>query len=466
VTRHDVVVVGAGFAGLSCARRLARRDVDVVVLEARDRVGGRAENGSLPGGQPIELGGQWIGPGQTRMYELVEELGLATFPTYDEGQHVLEFGGRRRTFSGDTPPLGAATLADLGASVARLHRRARGIDPAEPWTARHAQHLDARTFESWVARHPTRGTRAFWRLLTRAVFATEPANLSLLHVLTYVRQAGSVDVLIDTGGGAQQDRVVGGSVLIAERLAAELGAAVRLGTPVTAIRRPDGGGVEVETAQGERVEAAEVVVAVPPTLAGRLHYQPALPAERDQLTQRVPMGAVIKVHVVYDRPWWRDRGWSGQALSDGPVTQVVFDNSPPDGAAGVLLAFIEGVEALRWGARPADERHAAVVRRLTEFFGAEAAHPVTIVERDWAAEPWSRGCYGAHLPPGALTQLGPALRRPVGPIHWAATEHAIAWTGYLEGAVRSGEATADEVLGALRGRSGGDGRATARADTS
>jgi monoamine oxidase len=409
---------------------------------------------------------QWIGPGQTRMYELVEELGLATFPTYDEGQHVLEFGGRRRTFSGDTPPLGAAALVDLGASVAQLHRRARGIDPAEPWKARHAQHLDARTFESWVARHPTRGTRAFWRLLTRAVFATEPANLSLLHVLTYVRQAGSVDVLIDTRGGAQQDRVVGGSVLVAERLAAELGAAVRLGTPVEAIRRPDGGGVEVETAQGERLDAAEVVVATPPTLAGRLRYEPALPAERDQLTQRVPMGAVIKVHVVYDRPWWRERGWSGQALSDGPVTQVVFDNSPPDGSVGVLLAFIEGVEALRWGARPADERHAAVVRRLTGLFGPEAARPVTIVERDWAAEPWSRGCYGAHLPPGALTQLGPALRRPVGPIHWAGTEHATAWTGYLEGAVRSGEATAAEVLGALRGRSGGDGSATARAGTS
>jgi monoamine oxidase len=451
VTRHDVVVVGAGFAGLACARRLARAGVDVVVLEARDRVGGRAENGSLPGGGPIELGGQWIGPGQTRMYELVEELGLATFPTYDEGEHVLELGGRRRTYSGDTPPLGGATLADLGASVARLDRRARGIDPAEPWTARHAQHLDARTFESWVARHPTRGTRTIWRLITRAVFATEAANLSLLHVLTYVRQAGSVDVLTGTGGGAQQDRVVGGTVLIAERLAAELGGAVRLSTPVEAIRRPDGGGVEVETAGGERFGAAHAVVTLPPTLAGRLRYEPVLPPARDQLTQRVPMGAVIKVHLVYDRPWWRARGLSGQALSDGPVTQVVFDSSPPDGSVGVLLAFVEGVEALRWGARPEAERHAAVASRLAELIGPEAARPIAVVERDWAAEPWSRGCYGGHLPPGVLTQLGPELRRPVGPIRWAGTENAIAWTGYLEGAVRSGEATADEVLGELRG---------------
>jgi monoamine oxidase len=449
VTTHDVVIVGAGFAGLSCARRLAAAGASVQVLEARDRVGGRAENGTLPDGQPIELGGQWIGPGQTRMYELVDELGLATFPTYDEGAHVLEFDGVRRTFSGDTPPLGTVALADLVASLARLHRRARAIDPATPWTTRHAQHLDARTFESWVARHPTRATRAFWRLFARAVFATEAANLSLLHVLTYVHQAGSVETLVETTGGAQQDRVVGGTARIAELLADQLGDTVRLGVPAAAVHHGSDH-AEVVLTDGERVRGRRVVVALPPTLAGRLDYHPALPAERDLLTQRVPMGAVIKLHLVYDRPWWRARGLSGQALSDGPVTQVVFDNSPADGSCGVLLAFLEGVDAVRWGARPAAERHAAVAARLAQLIDAEARYPVAVVERDWAAEPFSRGCYGGHLPPGVWTQLGPALRRPVGPIHWAGTEHATAWTGYLEGAVRSGERTATDVLATLR----------------
>ncbi|MEX1179032.1 MAG: FAD-dependent oxidoreductase [Nitriliruptor sp.] len=335
----DVVVVGGGLAGLVCARRLTEDGVRVQVLEARDRVGGRTENGALPDGQPIELGGQWIGPGQTRMYALLDELGLSTFPTYDEGAHVLHLGGDRRTFAGDTPPLGGFALADLAASLPRLHRQAGRIDPAAPWSARHAQHLDARTFETWIARHPTRGARTFWRLFARAVFATEAANLSLLHVLTYVRQAGSVETLVDTTGGAQQDRVVGGTARIAEVLAAGLDPAVRLDAPVRAIDIVDRG-VDVETADGGRVRARRVVVALPPTLAGRIDYRPALPADRDLLTQRVPMGAVIKLHLVYDRPWWREDGLSGQALSDGPITQVVFDNSPADGSCGVLLAFI------------------------------------------------------------------------------------------------------------------------------
>ncbi|WP_052666099.1 flavin monoamine oxidase family protein [Nitriliruptor alkaliphilus] len=446
---NDVVIVGAGVAGLVCAQRLAEAGVGVQVLEARDRVGGRTEHGRLPDGQAIELGGQWIGPGQTRMYALLDELGLTTFPTYDHGEHVLDLGQDRRTYSGDTPPLGGFALADLASSVSRLHRQAQRIDPAAPWTTKHAQHLDARTFETWIARHPTRGARTFWRLLTRAIFATEPANLSLLHVLTYVRQAGSVETLIDTTGGAQQDRVVGGTARIAERLAEGLDPAVRLGAPVRAIHTGDRG-VDVELADGDRVRGRRVVVALPPTLAGRIAYHPALPADRDLLTQRVPMGAVIKLHLVYDRPWWREDGLSGQALSDGPVTQVVFDNSPPDGSCGVLLAFIEGADALHWGPRPAEERHAAVAARLAEMIGPAAAHPVAVVERDWTTEPYSRGCYGGHLPPGVWTQLGPALRRPVGRLHWAGTEHATAWTGYLEGAVRSGEETAADVLDALR----------------
>jgi monoamine oxidase len=450
VHTHDVVIIGAGLAGLSCARRLVERGLDVVVLEARDRVGGRTENGELPDGQPIELGGQWIGPGQTRMYELVDELGLDTYPTYDEGEHVLEFAGRRHIFSGDTPPLPATTLADLAASIARLHLQLRTVDPVEPWASRRAQHLDARTFESWIARQPTRGARTAWRMFSRAIFATEAANLSLLHVLTYVKQSGSLEGLVRTDGGAQQDRVVGGTARIAERLADQLDGRVHLGRPVEALHRPAGGGVEVRTPDGERLAAPRAVVALPPTLAGRLTYDPALPVERDLLTQRVPMGAVTKAHVVYDRPWWREQGLSGQVISDGPVTQMAFDNSPPDGSCGVLLAFLEGVEAVRWGARPEAERHAAIARRLGELIGPEAAHPVAVVERDWAAEPYSRGCYGGHLPPGVWTQLGPALRRPVGPIHWAGTEHATAWTGYMEGAVRSGEEVADDVLTALR----------------
>ncbi len=445
----DVVVVGAGLAGLSCASRLVAAGLDVVVLEGRDRVGGRVEGGRTADGVPVELGGQWIGPTQHRVRALAAELGLELFPTHVHGDALYDLRGRqKRTRDGANPPLGPAGLIDVATAVAALHRLARQVDPERPWEARHAARTDDRTFADWLGRRPTPVGRLFWQLFSRAVFSAEPGELSLLHVLFYVRSAGSVEQLMDTGGGAQQDRVVGGSVLLAERLAERLGEQVRLGHVVQRVLVD--GGVTVRCADGLEVRADRAVLTLPPTLAGRLTYDPPLPAPRDQLTQRVPMGAVLKLHVVYDRPFWRDAGLSGTALSDGELVQVVFDNSPPDASCGVLLAFVEGADAVRWGPRSAAERHAAVVARLVELFGPEAARPREVVERDWTAEPLSRGCYGGYLPPGVWTSYGEHLRAPIGPLHWAGAELATMWAGYMEGALRSGEQVADEVASALR----------------
>ncbi len=379
------------------------------------------------------------------MRALADELGLELFPTHVTGDAVYALGGRRqRKRDGANPPLGALATADVGAGLLALNRRARRVDPQRPWATRGAEALDAQTFADWIRRRPTPTGRRFWEIATRAVFSAEPADVSLLHVLSYVHGAGSWEQLLDTHGGAQQDRFVGGSHQVAERLAARLGDRVRLASPVTGLEHGPAG-VTVTTSAGERISAERAVVAQPPTLAGRLSYEPALPAVRDQLTQRVPMGVVIKVHVQYETPFWRADGLSGTALSDGPVVQVVFDNSPPDGSSGVLLAFVEGRDAVRWGARPEAELHAAVVRRLAELISPEAAHPVAVVSRDWAAEPWTRGCYGGYLPPGVWTTYGEALRKPVGPVHWAGAECGLVWAGYMEGAVRSGEATAEQV---------------------
>lgn len=445
----DVVVIGAGLAGLSCATRLVAEGAEVIVLEARERVGGRTEGGQLPDGTPVELGGQWLGPTQHRMHELAAELGLELFPTHVTGDAVYAIGGRRqRKRDGANPPLGVLATADVGAGLLALNRRAGRVDAERPWEAPGAEALDARTFADWIRRRPTPTGRRFWEIATRAVFSAEPADLSLLHVLAYVHGAGSWEQLLDTHGGAQQDRFVGGSHQVAERLAARLGDRVRLGCAVTGLERGPAG-VTVATTARERIAADRAVVALPPTLAGRLSYEPALPAARDQLTQRVPMGAVLKVHVQYETPFWREDGLSGTALSDGPDVQVVFDNSPPDGSSGVLLAFVEGRDAVRWGRRPEAELHAAVVRRLAALISPRAAHPVAVVSRDWTAEPFSRGCYGGYLPPGVWTTYGQALREPVGPVHWAGAECGPVWAGYMEGAVRSGEATAERVLADL-----------------
>jgi monoamine oxidase len=440
----DVVVVGAGIAGLIAARDLVHAGKEVVVLEARDRVGGRVLNHELADGTVVELGGQWIGPTQLRMAKLTAELGLETFPTYNSGEHLVRLGDRRIRYR-TRPSLGPLVLADIGQAQARFDRLATRVPLEAPWTADRARALDGQTFETWIRRNALTATgRELLRLYAEGVFAAEPSDFSLLNALFYTHSGGGVDALAGTAGGAQQDRFVGGSQLVPLRLAQQLGDRVSLDAPVRRIEQKPGG-VTVH-ADGMDVTAARVVVAVPPTLAGRIAYDPPLPAVRDQLTQRVPAGSVIKCHAVYDTPFWRDAGLTGQATGDRGPAKVVFDNSPPGGTPGVLLAFLEGAAARRLNRVGPDERRTAVVGSLVEFFGPRAAEPVEYVELDWSEEEWTRGCYGAHFPPGVWTQYGPALRAPVGRIHWAGAETATVWSGYMDGAVQSGERAAAEVV--------------------
>ena len=273
-------------------------------------------------------------------------------------------------------------------------------------------------------------------------------DLSLLHVLFYTHSAGSFQNLIGTTGGAQQDRFVGGSALIAQRMADQLGAAtVRLRAAVSRISVA-GDKVTATTAAGQ-FDGKQIIVTAPPQLAGRIEYEPALPRWREQLTQRAPMGSVIKCQVIYDEPFWRAEGLSGQATGDGEGSRVVFDNSPPDGSPGVLLAFLEGDEARRLGRDSVQARRAAVLGSLVRYFGAKAASPSGFLELDWQEERWTGGCYGTLFGPNVWTRYGPALASPAGPIHWAGTETSPVWCGYMDGAIRSGQKAAATVLAEL-----------------
>jgi monoamine oxidase len=455
----DVAIVGAGLAGLTAARELKARGHSVCVLEARDRVGGRTLNEPIGDGKVVELGGQWVGPTQHRVSDLIAELGLRTFPTFTDGRNLFERAGALRRYRGTIPRVSPLALAETGLALARIDRMARRVDTERPWAGEEGARWDSQTFATWIDRNVhTPTARDIIRLGIWAVWAVEPEDLSLLHVLFYIRSAGSFSSLLDTAGGAQDSRIVGGTQLICLRMAEELGDAVVLSAPVRRIMSkpltgsdPAGSSVTVRAAKGTRVRARRVVVAVPPFLAGRIDYEPAMPAVRDGLTQRMAQGSVVKCMAIYDRPFWRARGLSGQVTSaDGPIS-VAYDNSPPDGSPGVLLAFFEAAAARRATELPPDERRRVVLDCLRRFFGPEAASPVHYVDKAWAADPWSRGCYGGFMPPGAWTANGSALREPVGPIHWAGAETATVWNGYMDGAVSSGQRAAAEVSAALGG---------------
>ncbi|WP_037311201.1 flavin monoamine oxidase family protein [Amycolatopsis orientalis] len=441
----DVIVVGAGMAGLVCADRLRASGAEVLLLEACPQVGGRTAGIELDG-EIVDLGGQFIGPGQDRVYALAAELGVATVPTYTNGENLLQTEtGRLRRFRGMVPKLGPVTLLDVAQAQSRLDRLARAIDTRTPWRGPNAQALDGRTLRSWIDRTAwTRGGRRFLTLACQAIWACEPSELSLLHALFYVKSGGDLSALTDVEGGAQQDRLDGGAYGLATRLADRLGDALRLDAPVRRIEQ-DGSGVVVTVDDGTAWRAGRVVVAVPPPLASRIVYHPQLPAARDNLLQRLSMGSVIKYVATYPEPFWRSAGLTGAVLSLRAPIALTVDSSPPSGRRGVLLAFVNGAAARDLAARSSGDRRAIVLGELARLFGPQAATPSNFVERDWNREPFARGGYSAVFPPGAWTRAGSALRAPVGRIHWAGTETSARWYGYIDGAVRSGEAAADAV---------------------
>ena len=446
----DVVVVGAGFAGLTAARVVAGAGRSVAVFEARERVGGRTCT-ETHHGTWIDLGGQWIGPGQDRIAALVAELGFGTYPQPEHGDDLVLTDGSARRVPNVADAFGEDELVAYLELAGALEAIAAQVPLDAPWRAPEAAAWDATSLRDWMGSLgvPPRVGDLF-EVGVQAVFAASTAQLSLLHAAHYVHSAGGWAKLTDSEGGAQQDRIEGGVQPVAERLAGLLPAgALRLSSPFGRIAQDDRG-VVVEAA-GTLLGAARAVVALPPTLAGRIDYVPPLPARRDQLVQHMPQGSVIKFHVLYDTPWWRADGLSGTVLCPGEAIGVTFDCTPPAGTPGLITGFFEGPAAVAAGGRTTGERCDAVVDVLARTLGTRARDVLGYIDRDWSAEPFTRGCYGAHLPPGAWTVYGPALREPVGRIHWAGTETAERWTGYIDGAIDSGQRVAAEVLDALGG---------------
>jgi monoamine oxidase len=443
--RADVCVVGAGYAGLSAARALTRAARDVVVLEARDRVGGRIWTTEREG-ERVDIGGAWLGPTQDVVYTLAREYGIETHPTYDAGETVLAMGNDVRRYRGLVPKLNPIVVGSVGLAMARMDRMAKRVDLERPWTSKKAASWDARSAGAWIERNASPGLgREMVDAVVRGLMTCDPSEVSLLHFLYLVRSAGSLQTLLGVKNGYQQDLVVGGAGRMAECMADELGDRIHLSTPVRAVAQ-DGGGVHV-TSDAVEVRADYVVIATPPALATRFAYSPALPPDREQLLDRMPAGSVIKFVVRYPDAFWRKDGLSGQALGIGSPIEMTLDAGPPSGSPGVMAAFAFGPRGRLLAANMTEhERRAFVLDELVTRFGARAADPVDFVERDWGTDEWSRGCFMAHLAPGILTQYGAILREPCGRIHWAGTETATKSHGAIDGALRSGLRAAQEVL--------------------
>jgi monoamine oxidase len=449
--RAQIVIVGAGLAGLSAARQLTMAGFSVTVLEARDRVGGRTLNHPIGRGRITEVGGEYVGPTQDRILALAAAVGIGTFPTYNQGDNILRLHGHDSRYAANPGISPDPSFVDVLNLIPVLDKMAGEVPSGAPWRSRHAKEWDRLTLAQFA--HPklrSSGARSLLATATQAVWGAQPEELSLLYALAYIAGAGNQSTpgsmlrLVTTPGGAQQDRLLGGSQRVSERVAAELGPrVVRLREPVRSIVH-DSRGVRVHS-RSLTIDAAAVIVAMNPRLAGQIDYSPDLPQRWRGLFASVPNGHLIKAEAVYATPFWREDGFSGQAVADvGPATST-FDNSPPDGSYGVFFGFIGGEPARRFARLSPTARRRAALDNFALYLGPRARHPLEYVEMDWTRERWTQGCPTGHFGPHALTRFGSALGAPVGRIHFAGTETAEYWAGYMDGAVRSGERVANEV---------------------
>ncbi|TDY09124.1 LOW QUALITY PROTEIN: monoamine oxidase [Mycolicibacterium litorale] len=437
----DVVVVGAGFSGLTAARELTRRGYDVVVFEGRDRVGGRAYTTTVAG-TPVDLGATFVGPTQEAVNALAAELGCATVPTYSRGKNLIRWRGRVRSYRSTIPRLSILELLDVSRIQWRFERLGKQVPVAAPWTGPTAHRLDDLSLESWLRTvRASASTRDLMAIMSRVTWGCEPDAVSMLHAVRYVKAAGGIGCMLDVEGGAQQDRFHGGTQQIALRMAEELGERVTTAAPVRRVRRLPDGIVQVDTDHGT-TSARAVVIAVAPAHRDAIAFEPPLPAGYHELAAHWPQGRLSKAYAAYAKPFWREGGCSGEALSDeGPVF-ITFDVSPSDDGPGILLGF---TDAAVFDRLAPEERRRCVIDGFTTLFGDAASEPIDYVDHLWGTEDFAPGGPTAAVPPGAWTAYGQWLRTPFDGIYWAGTETADQWTGFLDGAVRSGRRAAAEV---------------------
>jgi len=439
--KADVIVIGAGFAGLKAAQQLIAMGRSVILLEAKDRVGGRVKRAEVAG-RVADVGGQWVGAGHTELIGEAERHGIGTYKQYETGKTVMQLLGKVVHFTGPVPRMNPIALIELLRLQRRWERDLKTIPADAPWAAPKAAEWDAITLESWIVKNVrTKTAREFARLVPRGAWAAEARQVSYLWFLDVLRSGTGLNYLMGVKDGALDSKFTGGMQQVAQHMSDELGDRVVLGAAARKVVQTNDG-VRVTTDKGD-FEGKFLIIAAPPGPIARIVFEPPLPAARDGLHQRMPMGNIIKVIVAYREPFWRADGFSGQVATDDDTLGLALDDTQSEDQ-GMLLCFIEGHHALEMSAAGKDVRKQKVIDSLVRFFGPKAADYIAYEDNDWMLEPYTHG-YVGHMPPGVMTRFGHALREPCGRIHWAGTETATEWAGYIEGAVRSGIRAAKEV---------------------
>ncbi|TGJ86985.1 hypothetical protein E0Z10_g1712 [Xylaria hypoxylon] len=452
----DVVIIGAGLAGLSAAHDVIKSGLTCVVLEARDRVGGKTWSQPLEDGKgTVDLGAAWINDtNQSKMYALAKRYGAELIVQNTEGNCVLQnFDGKCTTFPyGELPNFDSATRKRLAEVRDMCEADCQALDTWKPKDTT----LDYQTFESYLrsrgADDVAVATATVW---TRAMLGQEPRDISALYFLNYCKSGGGLlQMRSDRKDGGQYLRVRQGTQVFAAGLASSLvEGVVRLNSPVQAVAQDASHSVKVQ-ASGHVYAARKVITTVPGPVLKTIAFNPPLPPNKRVWVESLTSSYYTKAMMEFKSPFWAEKGFCGLVQSFIGPASVIRDSCSPSDKKYVLTCFMTGDPGIEWAGLSTPERERNLLAQLEQLYGVQDLQKEfkQMISYEWVRDEFSGwGCPCASLTPGVLDTLGgDGLREPCGNLHFAGTETAGEWKGYMEGAVRSGARAAAEVVRDLR----------------